>query len=162
MGRPLSRKMFGPIDRDETTVPDVSTPPSLDGKDQRGIDTTGNTLEYRQGFNMPVEAARITGGSVDENQDGNDTTPFVLRQRAARRFLVRTADGDGVCKLVSGESALEEGEMVLKGFVDDAGSGVAIRKISGRKVYDFESRAYTWFVAGDGSSLENRIVLTAI
>ena len=162
MGRPLSRKMFGPIDSEETTVPDVPTPPSLDGEDQRGYDTSSNTTLNRQGFNMPVEAAFVEGGSLDENQDGRKATPFILRQRSAARFKVRTDAGDGVCKLVDGESALEAGEMVLKGFVDDAGSGVAIRKISGRKVFDFDSRAYTWYVASDGSSVANRIVLTEI
>jgi len=158
MGRPLSRKMFGPI-ADNGTVPDVNTPPSKDGEDQRGIDLTGATQEYRQGYNIPVEAARVIGGAADS---AGDATPYIIAQRAARRFIVRTAEGDGTCKLVDGESALNEGEMVLKGFVNDAGAGVAIRKISGRKVYDFDSNAYTWYVAGDGSSLENRIVLTAV
>ena len=158
MGRPLSRRMFGPI-ADSAGRPDVNTAPSKDGEDQHGNDLTGNVREDRQGYNIPVDAARIVGGTTDS---AGDSTPFILAQRAARRFIVRTGDGDGTCKLVDGESALEEGEMVLKGFVDDAGDGVAIRKISGRKVYDFDSNAYTWYVAGDGSSLQNRIVLTAV
>jgi len=158
MGRPLSRRMFGPI-ADSAGRPDVNTAPSKDGLDQHGNDLTGNVQEYRQGYNIPVDSARVVGGSADS---AGDATPFILAQRAARRFIVRTSDGDGTCKLVDGESALEEGEMVLKGFVNDAGAGVAIRKISGRKVYDFDSNAYTWYVAGDGSSLENRIVLTAV
>jgi len=162
MGRPLPRKMLGPIAESAAVPENLLTPPSKDGEDQRGNDLTGNTVLNRQGFNIPVEAARVSDGSVDENQDGNPNTPFILRQRSAARFLIKTEDGDGVCKLVSGQSSLEEGEMVLKGFVDDAGSGVAIRKISGRKAFDFDSNAYTWYVAGDGSSLENRIVLTAI
>ena len=161
MGRPLSRRMFGPVDDDTTTRPDVNTAPSLDGEDQHGNDLTGNVQEYRQGYNIPVEAARVVGGNTDEGGNGT-ATPFILAQRAARRFIVRTGDGDGTCKLVDGESALNEGEMVLKGYVNDAGAGVAIRKISGRKVYDFNSNAYTWYVANDGSTIANRIVLTAL
>lgn len=161
MGRPLSRRMFGPI-ADSAGRPDVNTAPSKDGEDQHGNDLTGNVQEYRQGYNMPVEAARVVGGAADEGGDGTSTTPFILAQRAARRFIVSTSEGDGTCKLVDGESALEEGEMVLKGFVDDAGAGVAIRKISGRKAYDFNSNAYKWYVAGDGSSEANRIILTAL
>ena len=158
MGRPLSRRMFGPV-ADAAGRPDVNTAPSKDGFDQHGNDLTGNVQEYRQGYNIPVDAARIVGGTADS---AGDATPFILAQRASRRFIVRTSDGDGTCKLVDGESALNEGEMVLKGFVNDAGDGVAIRKISGRKVYDFDSNAYTWYVAGDGSSFENRIVLTSV
>jgi len=161
MGRPLSRRMFGPIN-DATTRPDVNTAPSLDGEDQHGNTLTGNVQEYRQGFNMPVDAARIVGGNADS---AGDATPFILAQRAARRFIVRTSDGDGTCKLVDGESALNEGEMVLKGYVDGAGDGVAIRKISGRKAYDFDSNAYTWYVgakAGEDSTIGNTIILTAV
>lgn len=162
MGRPLSRRMFGPIDDTETTRPDVNTAPSLDGEDQHGNTLTGNTQEYRQGFNIPVDSARVVGGAVDS---AGDATPFILAQRASRRFIVRTGDGDGTCKLVDGESALDEGEMVLKGYVDGAGDGVAIRKISGRKAYDFDSNAYTWYVgaqSGEDSSLDNAIILTAL
>ena len=166
MGRPLPRKMLGPI-ADGAAVPaNIPTPPSKDGEDQRGNNLTGSTVLNRQGFNVPVESARVAGGAVDNNQEGNASTPFILRQRSAARFLVKTivnsTELDGVCKLVSGESALNEGEMVLKGFVDDAGDGVTIRKISGRKAFDFDSNAYVWHVAGDGSSLANRIILTAI
>jgi hypothetical protein len=158
MGRPLSRRMFGPINSSE--APDVNTPPSKDGEDQHGNDLTGNTQEYRQGYNMPVDAARIVGGNTDSaDADGK---PYIIAQRAARRFIVSTADGNGTCKLVDGESSLEGGEMILKGYVNDAGDGVAIRKISGRKAYDFDSNAYVWYVAADGSSLENRIILNSL
>ena len=162
MGRPLPRKMLGPIAEGAEVPANIPTPPSKDGEDQKGNDLTTSTVLNRQGFNIPVESARVTGGQVDNNQDGNPNTPFIIRQRSAARFLIKTEDSDGVCKLVSGESALGEGEMVLKGFVDDAGDGVTIRKISGRKAFDFDSNAYTWYVAGDGSSLANRIILTAI
>ena len=161
MGRPLSRKMFGPINDD--AAPDVNTPPSKDGEDQRGIEITDNTQEYRQGYNMPVDAARIVGGNADSA--GADGKPYIVAQRAARRFIVDTDDGIGTCKLVNGESALNEGEMILKGYVDGAGNGVAIRKISGRKVYDFDSNAYTWYVgaqSGEDSTLDNAIILTAL
>jgi len=161
MGRPLSRRMFGPINNDP--APDVNTPPSKNGEDQHGNDLTGNTQEYRQGFNMPVDAARIVGGDADSA--GADGKPYIVAQRAARRFIVDTADGIGTCKLVNGESALDEGEMVLKGYVDGAGDGVAIRKISGRKAYDFDSNAYTWYVGaqtGEDSTLDNAIILTAL
>ena len=132
-----------------------------DGQDQRSYDTSSNARDDRTGINLPVQLAKV-GATEVEGAPGAEF-PYVLWQKGARRFRVRlSSELDGTCKLVSGESALASGEMVLKGFVDDAGEGVPLRKISGRRAYDFNSNAYTWYVAGDGSSLENRIVLTAI
>lgn len=135
-----------------------------DGQDQRSYDTSGNDRNDRTGINIPVALAKIDSTEVAGAPDAE--FPYVLWQKGARRFRVRLSGSlDGNCKLVSGESALASGEMVLKGYVDGAGDGVALRKISGRKAYDFDSNAYTWYVdslSGDDSTLDNAIVLTAI
>lgn len=160
MGRPLQRKMFGPLDG--TSADGFRW--SGEGEDQHGNVTTSAVADYRKGYNMPVEAARIVGGTTDEGGDGT-ATPYILWQKGSRRWRVRTAEGDGFCRLVDGESALNEGEMVLAGFVDDAGEPVALRKLSGRKAYDFAGNSYTWYVevgTGPDSTYSNRIILTAI
>lgn len=161
MGRPLQKKLFGPLDGDDTTP--VGERWTRDGRDQKDYDTSSNARLDRTGINLPVEQARVTGGDLDVGGEGS-LTPYVLFQKGARRFKVRTADGDGVCKLVDsdGSSQVSEGEMILRGFVDDAGDGVLIRKISGRKAYDFNGGVYKWRVVGDGSTLANRIVLEQI
>ena len=161
MGRPLQKKLFGPLDGSDTSP--VGERWTEDGQDQHSYDTSSNARTDRTGINIPVDQARVTGGALDRGGEGS-LTPYILYQKSARRFKVRTSDGDGFCKLVDddGSSEVGAGEMVLKGFIDDAGDGVVIRKISGRKAYDFNSNAYTWYVAGDGSTLANRIVLTAI
>jgi hypothetical protein len=161
MGRPIQKKMFGPLDGSDTTP--VGARWTEDAKNEKSYDTSGNTRTDRSGINIPLEKARVPGGELDIGGNAAET-PYILWQKSSRRFKVRTSDGDGFCKLVNndGSSGIAEGEMVLVGFVNDEGSGVPIRKISGRKAYDFSSNAYTWYVAGDGSSLANRIVLTAI
>lgn len=162
MGRPLNKKLFGPIE--DTDVTPVGERWTEDGQNEKSYDTSGNARTDRTGYNIPVEQARITGGTADVIAGANET-PYVLWQKGARRFKVRTADGDGFCKLVSGESALAEREMVLKGYVDGEGAGVPLRKLSGRKAYDFNSNAYTWYVdvkTGEDSTMGNTIILTAI
>lgn len=150
MGRPLPRKKFGPTDG---TTPASSDTWSADGENQVGKTTT-------TGYNIPVYKARITGHPMDSMDNGNG--PYILKQKSARRFLVRTDNGDGVCTLVNddGSSGIDEGEMVLQGFTAGDNGAVYIKKISGRKAYDFSGNAYIWSVANDSTA--NVIVLTAV
>lgn len=150
MGRPLPRKKFGPTDG---TTPASGDTWSADGENQVG--NTTNT-----GYNIPVYKARVTGGQMDSMDNGNG--PYILKQKSARRFQVRTDDGDGVCLLVNddGSSGIAEGEMVIQGFTSGDNGAVYIRKISGRKAYDFSGNAYKWEVQNDSTA--NLLVLTAI
>ena len=69
--------------------------------------------------------AQVTGGS-------DNTAGDIIKQVSAKRFKVQTADGTGVCKLVTSEN-LADGEMSLKA-TDSAGGTYFVSKISGRKV----------------------------
>lgn len=163
MGRPLPRKMFGPLDASDTSP--LNNRWTEDGQDQHSYDTTSSTEDNRKGFNIPVDQARIIGGDLDIGAPGE--TPYILWQKSAKRFRVRTSSGDGFCKLVDndGSSEVGQGEMVLKGYVDGEGDGIIITKISGRKAYDSSGNAYKWYVgvkSGEDSTLGNTIILTAI
>jgi hypothetical protein len=160
MGRPLGRKNFGPLGSTSSTT---GYPDSGDGRDQRGVDTTSASTDRQKGYNIPVYKARIPGGEMDVQSAGAENL-YILAQKGARRFKVYSAaNGVGVCKLVNddGSSGIDDGEMVLRGFVGTDGStSKFIAKISGRKAYDFDGNAYTWYVEND--SAENVLILTAI
>ena len=102
---------------------------------------------------------------MDVAETNNDL--YILEQKGARRFRVSSAaNGIGVCKLVDddGSSQIGDNEMVIRGFLGGnpgaAGTQVYIRKISGKKAYDFSGNAYTWYVEDDSS--QNILVLTAL
>jgi hypothetical protein len=160
MGRPLGRKNFGPLG---STTSTSGYPDSGDGRDQRGVNTTSATTDRQKGYNIPVYKARIAGKDMDVQSAGAENL-YILAQKGARRFKIYSeANGVGVCKLVNddGSSGIEDGEMVLRGFVGtDGGESKFIAKISGKKAYDFDGNAYTWYVEND--SAENVIILTAI
>tara|TARA_B110000503_G_scaffold137376_1_gene221480 strand:+ start:4851 stop:5330 length:480 start_codon:yes stop_codon:yes gene_type:complete len=159
MGRPLKRKNFGPLG---STTSTTGYPDTGDGRDQHGIDTTSLATKEK-GYNIPVYKARIVGAEMDI-ADGAASNLFILSQKGARRFKIYSAsNGIGVCKLVDndGSSGVADGEMVVRGFVDtNGGEAVYIKKISGKKAYDFNNNAYTWYVENDSST--NVLILTAL
>jgi len=159
MGRPLKRKNFGPLGSTSKTS---GYPDTGDGRDQHGIDTTG-LVAKEKGYNIPVYKARITGADMDV-ANGGASDLYILAQKGARRFKIFSiSNGIGVCKLVDndGSSGISDGEMVIRGFVNtNSGTAVYIKKISGKKVYDFNNNAYTWYV--DDDSTANVLILTAI
>ena len=108
--------------------------------------------------------ARISSTADMDVQDAGAENLYILAQKGARRFKVfSAANGVGVCKLVNddGSSGIGANEMVLRGFVGtDGGQSKFIEKISGKKAYDFDGNAYTWYVEND--SAENVLILTAI
>jgi hypothetical protein len=160
MGRPLQRKNFGPLD---STTSTSGYPDTGDGRDEHGYNTTSNP-DYRKGYNIPVYKARVATGAAMDVGDGGDSNLYILAQKGSRRFRVSSAsNGVGVCTLVNddGSSEIEAGEMVIRGFIGGAiDSPVFIRKVSGRKMYDFSGNAYTWYV--DNDSTANILILTAI
>ena len=166
MGRPLKRKNFGPLD---STTSTTGYPDTGDGRDQKGTNTTTTTISREKGYNIPVWKARVgaaaDGVDMDVAETNNDL--YILEQKGARRFRVSSAaNGIGVCKLVDddGSSQIGDNEMVIRGFLGGnpgaAGTQVYIRKISGKKAYDFSGNAYTWYVEDDSS--QNILVLTAL
>jgi hypothetical protein len=149
MGRPLPRKLFGPTD---TTSPYSGSTWSADGSDPQGRDHTSNSAAAKKGYNIPVYKARIAGEAMDSD------SPYILSQKGSRKFKVRTAAGDGTCRLVNNDAAdIAEGEMVLQGFVDADGTPVYIQKINKNKAYDFSGNSYHWYV--DNDSTANIIML---
>jgi hypothetical protein len=159
MGRPISKRYFGPLSGTTGT-------PSGDGYDQAGhnLSNTSNYTEKKRGFNIPVEQARVTGGDLDIGGDAA-ATPYIIAQKGSRKYRVMTSSGAGNCVLVDddGSSEVTAGEMVIKGYVGGdagvAGSGVAIKKLTKFYATDFSGNRYKWYVANDGSSLQNVLVL---
>jgi hypothetical protein len=158
MGRPLSRKYFGPQGG-------ATADPTADGKDIHGTTVTSETGDTinENAYNMPLHMARIVGGQNEGGDDAPNDNLYIVAQKGSNRFKVSTSDGDGVCILADWDesSDLDEGEMVILGFVgSNSGSRVAIRKINGSKAYDFDNNAYKWYIDNDSS--RNVLILTAI
>lgn len=160
MGRPLQRKNFGPLGSTSSTT---GYPDTGDGRDEHGNNISSSSVNYRQGFNIPVYKARVSSDPMDVNE-GAGNNPYILKQIGSRRFKVYSeANGIGNCKLVDddGSSGIEEGEMVIRGFVGGSSENpVIVKKISGRKITGFDGNQYTWYV--DNDSTANILVLTAI
>lgn len=159
MGRPLKRKNFGPLG---STTNTSGYPDTGDGRDQHSYNTTSLAAKEK-GYNIPVYKARIDGAEMDV-ADGAASNLYILAQKGARRFKVYSeSNGIGICTLVDndGSSGIDDGEMVIRGFVGtNSGEAVYIRKISGKKAYDFNNNIYTWYVDNDSSA--NILILTAI
>lgn len=158
MGRPLSRKYFGPQGGS-------TADPSADGKDIHGNTVTSATDPKlnENAYNMPVFMARIPDGQNEGGDDEPNDNLYIVAQKGPNRFKVSTSDGDGICTLADWDqsSDLDEGEMVIMGYVgSNSGSRIAIKKINGSKAYDFDNNQYTWYIDNDSS--KNILVLTVI
>jgi len=159
MGRPLSRKYFGPQGGS-------TADPTADGTNIHGYTVTSNTAPKlnENAWNMPVFMARIPGGANEGGDDAPNDNLYIVAQKGPNRFKVSTSDGDGVCTLADWDdsSDLDEGEMVILGWVNGVGQGnqVTIRKINGSKAYDFDGNIYTWYIDNDSS--RNVLVLTEV
>jgi len=160
MGRPLGKKNFGPLGSTSSTS---GYPDTGDGRDIHGYNTSSSSDVKHTGYNIPVYKARMQNSVMDVQADGANNL-YILQQKGARRFKVfSAASGVEVLKLADddGSSDLARGTMVLRGFIGTNGSeAVYIRKVSGRKMYDFNGNAYTWYVDNDSSA--NVLILTAI
>ena len=124
--------------------------------------------------NIPVAAAgfatkiSIPGGSGGGADTGTDDI-YIVKQKSARRFLVKHAeDGEqGVCKLVNkvlapdDSTQIVQGEMVIIGYFN--GQAKTIRALTNKIATDFNSVRYKWAInsgVGDDSSLTNVLILT--
>jgi hypothetical protein len=120
---------------------------------------------------IPVAAAgfatkiSIPGGSGGGADGGTDDI-YIVKQKGARRFLVRhSEDGEqGVCKLVNKALAPDDstqivaGEMVVIGYLN--GQAVTLRKINNRTCADFTGRRFKYTLSDDSST--TLMILTLI
>jgi hypothetical protein len=111
---------------------------------------------------IPVEAAGFAG--KDQITEDSTTDVYILKQKGARRFLVKHAeDGDqAVCKLVNksydDSTAIVAGEMVVVGYLN--GQKVTLRKINNRTCADFTGRRFKYTLSDDSST--TLMILTLI
>jgi hypothetical protein len=124
---------------------------------KRYFGTTGGdgaTVFTPTGANLPIRFK--SGGSVYEG--------YIVKQKAARRFLCSTDDGTTAqlnCKLVQGTNSdpTNNGEATLVGLVNGS-QPVTLQKLTNRIAVDFEGKRYAWTLSDD--STETLIVLTAL
>lgn len=159
MGRPLSRKYFG-----SQNAADAADP-TQDGEDIHGNGVTNNAFPKlnENAWNFPVFAAYIPGGAPTGGDDEPNADLYIVAQKGPNRFKVKTNDGIGVCKLVDddGSTTLDEGQMVISGYIDPfvagdsanygSGTRINLKKINGSKAYDFSGNQYRWYVENDSS-----------
>jgi hypothetical protein len=111
---------------------------------------------------IPVEAAGFAG--KDQITEDSTTDVYILKQKGARRFLVKHAeDGDqAVCKLVNksydDSTSIVAGEMVVVGYLN--GQKVVLRKINNRTCADFTGRRFKYTLSDDSST--TLMILTLI
>jgi len=114
-------------------------------------------------------------GATDGAGDGNFTAivkvganavsevGIIISQRAETLFVVNDAqDGtgnQGSCRLVD-KTFPDDGEMVIRGYVNGSGTPVNIRKLHNRTVIDFDNNRYDWEIQDDSTA--NILVLTLV
>lgn len=112
---------------------------------------------------IPVEAAGFAG--KDQITEDATADVYILKQKSARRFLVKHAeDGDeAICKLVNkaydDSSAIVAGEMVIVGYTT-GGVKVRLRSLTNKVATDFNSVRYKWSLSDDSST--SILILTAM
>jgi len=89
----------------------------------QGGTTFTATLTTGTGGNALAVTARVAGGTAKAAD--------IVKQEASKRYLVKSADGQGQCKLVP-ESVLEEGQMNMIA-TDVNGSTYFVRKLTARR-----------------------------
>jgi len=106
-----------------TSAPTITVRGSLASGSGTATPTVTLTTTVREAIAMQ---AFVTGGS--NRTTGND----IVRQVGSKRFLVRTSDGTGVCKLVQATPAAA-GEMAITA-TDASSKTYYVRKITSRLV----------------------------
>ena len=106
---------------------------------------------------IPVEAAGFAG--KDQITEDGTADVYILKQKSARRFLVKHAeDGDeAICRLVNkaydDSSAIVAGEMVIVGYVNgNGGAKIRLRSLTNRIATDFNGVRYKWSLSDDSST----------
>ena len=104
---------------------------------------------------IPVEAAGFAG--KDQITEDSTADVYILKQKSARRFLVKHAeDGDeAICKLVDkaydDSTNIVAGEMVIVGYINGS-QKVRLRSLTNRVATDFSGVRYKWSLSDDSST----------
>jgi len=112
---------------------------------------------------IPVEAVGFAG--KDQITEDSTADVYILKQKSARRFLVKHAeDGDeAICKLVNkaydDSTAIVAGEMVIVGYINGS-QKVRLRSLTNKIATDFNSVRYKWSLTDDSST--SILILTAM
>jgi hypothetical protein len=119
-----------------------------------GTTGTGTGTGLLSGNNIPIRFK--SGGTVYEG--------YIVKQKAARRFLCSTDDGTTAqlnCKLVQGTNSdpANNGEATLVG-INALGNPVSLQKLSNKVAVDFDGARYKWTLSDD--STETLLILTAL
>ena len=133
MGRPINKRYFGVLGGNGATV---FTP-------------TGPTI--------PVQAAGLP--NKDVVAEGGVADLYIVKQKSARRFLVRHTEdnSEGICRLVDkilgvdDSSQIATGEMVIIGYTS-TGVAKTIRSLTNRVATDFNGVRYKWTLTDDSTS----------
>jgi hypothetical protein len=94
----------------------------------------------------------IKGLAYLKSTDGGVSAKLfdIKKQEASKRYLVKTADGQGQCKLVT-SGALAAGEMNIVA-TDGNGSTYFVKKLTARRAVLVQSTASGSFLYGDGTA----------
>jgi hypothetical protein len=118
MGRPLSRKYFGPQGG-------ATADPTADGKDIHGTTVTSETGDTinENAYNMPLHMARIVGGQNEGGDDAPNDNLYIVAQKGSNRFKVSTSDGDRVAvRKINGSKAYDFDNNAYKWYIDNDSS----------------------------------------
>lgn len=110
--------------------------------------TTGTTATFTVTLTSTAQnaikgQARIPTGSTQALYD-------ILKQEASRRYLVKTSEGQGQCKLVT-TSTLAAGEMNIEA-TDVNGSKYYVKKLTARRAVLVQTTASGSFAFADGAA----------
>ena len=106
---------------------------------------------------IPVQAAGLP--EKDVVAEGGVADLYIVKQKSARRFLVKHTEDDsqGVCRLVDkilgvdDSSQILTGEMVILGYTS-TGVAKTIQSLTNRVATDFNGVRYKWSLSDDSST----------
>jgi len=110
--------------------------------------------DYGSGFTAVIPALTASQQNAIKGQafitGGSAKLYDIKKQEASRRYLVKTADGQGQCKLVT-TSTLAAGEMNIEA-TDWNGSKYYVKKLTARRAVLVQTTATGSFLIADGAS----------
>jgi hypothetical protein len=106
---------------------------------------------------IPVQAAGLP--EKDVVAEGGVADLYIVKQKSARRFLVKHTEDDsqGVCRLVDkilgvdDSSQILTGEMVILGYTS-TGVAKTIQSLTNRVATDFNGVRYKWSLSDDSTT----------
>ena len=106
---------------------------------------------------IPVQSAGLP--DKDVVAEGGVADLYIVKQKSARRFLVRHTEdnSEGVCRLVDkilgidDSTQLATGEMVVIGYTS-TGEAKTIRSLTNKVATDFNGVRYKWSVSDDSTT----------